>query len=585
MMFSHFRRLAFLLACLLLGAAAIRRETGRLAATPQRANRTTVALAEQSPTPAPDYFQRLLARMKADPITVAITLQAAVRGVGSAVDAFKASPPEYEEGFAQIRLQMWEVIEWLAEEDFKSTQQYADAHKAWEAGFRALPDLTKDAVDRFQRDGDLIAFKEVVDTAVNTSEAIAAASFPALSTTFEAYGSLMRGVSSAWVSYADGDTEVAIDTVWTAFNTSIRIMVGPDRAADASFQEVMQSLDSVVSTLLTNIVEFKKAKIESNICYRQMQMRSSRNPTFCDNNQDWDYDGQSTCYPKPHNGADCSDSCRHHLSGSCPFCPVSKPWCCKSRSADTSPGCEFADYVDHSYTYGTAADYHQCVSPGFPALAEVGADQKPRVLAEKPSVLEDKPVVLMIADEKEQLVAKQEAALLQGRSGGKTNSSAHWSCWMFFWRRACHIASAQPPGGGRSLFGSHPARCDAASDHALRIGDLCYSSCPQQYSPVIDEGEETPECQQQCRSPLGKEGEFGQSMLTWSVCANTTSLITDANRQILLLTRNTISTVREAVSAISQRKGIDVSLINRLIDAFGSLAAHFNRPQCNFGTG
>lgn len=528
-----------------------------------------------------NYLERLLTRMQADPINVFLTLKAAVDGVNASVVAFTAQPPQYAEGFAQIRLQMWGVIDLLAEPDFKETQQWTDMQQAWNDGFQNLPDLAQAAVDRFQQDGDLVAFKEIVDLAINTSQTVAISAFPILNTTFEAYGSLMRGVSDAWVDYTNGDTEVALDKVWVAFSSSISVMVGPDRAASPEFQQTMTDLDTVVTNLLRNIVEFKKAKIESTICYRQQQVRSSRNPSLCENNQDWDYDGKEHCFPRPHNGQDCESTCQGNLTARCPlFCPSSKPFCCKKDDAAGPQHCSSAVYVDHDFANGTASDYYQCVSEVIETLAEIKADIRPQVHHEK-------PLLAKSADMKGSLVARRSAVSLHRST--KLDKSVRFKsfCWLLFWKRSCQSGN-EGPGDGRSMWGTHPARCDASSTHPSRIGGLCYGSCSQfgRWIPVIDEDldppTETAECQQDCLSPFGKDGVFGQDPLTWNVCSNTTAAITDANNKIMDLAKNTIGAVNEAVQAINAQRGIDVNLINKIVNAFSDLASHFNRPQCDF---
>lgn len=526
-----------------------------------------------------DQWKNVLKKMQEDPISVFRTLEYVVVGTRKSIEYFQKKPPAVEDGMAVIQVNMWAAIETfsdLVDPEFSKTQEFKDARTAWNQGFDDSVPKAQAAADKFEEDGNLTAFGEIIEIAVNTSQNVSTIAFPEMKTTFEAYGNLMRGAADCWTYYFEGQTEKALESVWVAFNSSIATLVGPERAAEPSFQNTMEDLDDVVTALTRNLVTIRQSKIESKICYKKTKVRRSIPPSVCRNNHDWDWDQRKTCFPHVDNGADCGDACVPTGANCRSFCPAHKPWCCKAGDPAGPEECKHAVFVNHSFTKGTAEDYFQCVSPVVESLVQEQAVES--------DMDTDAPSNLDTADVAQGLIARRAASLAQqaGRQVTKLDSSLGWKCWVMFWRRSCKETEDKVV-DDRSRWGTSPAECDLGTGYIHQINTLCYQDCDQGYTVVKDGEKPTPECVQTCQRPRNKEGVIGAfDPFKYEVCSNSTALINECNLDIASATANTVRSVTEAVLSLQQNKSLDTDILVKTINALGSLAKEFARPQCDW---
>jgi len=562
------RRASRLALCLALGAAA------------NRVNDDSGLLEELHGVSASDPWSNVLTKMQENPVQVYQTLKYVVDGTRGSIEYFNKKPPAVADGMSVIQVNMWSAVKTfsdIVDPAFSQSQQFKDAKVAWDKGFTESIPAAQEAADEFERDGNLTAFAEIVDVAVNTSQDVATIAFPTLKTQFEAYGTLMRGASSAWVHYLEGNTELAIESVWVAFNSSIVVMVGQERAAQPEFQKTMQDLDDVVTALISNLINIKKTKTESKICYVKQKNRRSIPPSVCHNDHDWDWDQRKTCHPKVDNGADCGHACLPTGIRCSTFCPAHKPYCCRSGESNQAPECNSATYVNHSYTNGTAEDYFQCVAPLLESLVQEQAVEEVEAKVAEVRKLDE-------VDVAEGLVARRAASLVQaaGREVTKLDSSLGWKCWVMFWMRSCRTSEDDKVVDDRSRWGTHPAQCDQSTLYKHMIDGQCYPDCDPGYTVVKDGEKVTSECEQSCQSPFGKGGNLGAfEPLIYPVCANTSTHINEANLDITSLAVNTVTTVSAAITALTTKQ-MNAGILVKTIDAFGKLGAEFARPQCGW---
>jgi len=528
-----------------------------------------------------DTFSQMLQRMQENPLQVYTTLKAAVDATNHSIIHFRKNPPAVADGMTAIQVNMWKCVEGfsdLVDPNFRSTQDFANAKTVWDTGFTDATALAQSSADAFQADGNLTAFADIIDLAINISQNSAAAAMPELAPQFQAYGDLMRGTADAWIHYVEGRTERALESVWVAFNSSIVTMVGQERASQPEFKQTMEDLDDVVTSLIRNLINVRKSHIESRICYRQTRVRRSMPPTLCDNHEDWDFDGRSRCYPKTWNGADCGHACIPTGAECSSFCPVNKRWCCRKNDPNGPSECQFARFTDHSFTDGTAEDYFQCVAPVMESLAQESAEERPQAV-EKPAVKHDVAQSLMarrgfqVANAAVQVASRQ--VTLDGTLG--------WKCWIQFWRRSCQTQEDdEERNDDRTLWGTHLAHCDTSTNYTTRLNNLCYPECKEGWDVVLDNGTATPECQQRCQGERSHAGVLGVfDPLKYDVCSRTQTELESANFDMVKLLENTGEAILAAVRSLQARK-FEADILVKTIDAFGKMGQQFLRPTCDW---
>lgn len=352
------------------------------------------------------------------------------------------------------------------------------------------------------------------------------------------------------------------------------------------------------------MVDVKKAKINSRICYKQTYTRPHVAPSVCADHENWDWDQRSTCYPKVHNGADCGHACVPAGAQCDSFCPPHKNWCCRAGDPNGPKECRYSTFVNHSYTNGTAEDYYQCVAPVRLSLAQESAEEEEELEAKSP--VSDEAPARQLEAVTSGLVARRAAgALVQtgSRKMARLDDAIRWKCWLTFWtRRSCRKQDPRFE-DNRPKWGTHQAYCsdDCLQQgqecimHDVRLNNKCHPRCKDGYEAVIQtipnatdpeakgEERETAECKQVCRGTYFADGIIGiWDPFKYEVCATAEPWILDANTEMAGIAANTVQEVTKAVTALTTRKKVEVNSLVRIINLFGDMAENFARPNCDF---
>ncbi|CAE7367806.1 unnamed protein product [Symbiodinium pilosum] len=271
---------------------------------------------------------------------VAAAIQQGLEGIWSAVDHFKATPPDVNKGLMVLGSTLLRALDLvLTEEGRESWGDYAKFRDFWTKAFEDFQsnfEGIRADLQSFAEEGNVTSLISAVSQVlVRSSDMVAGFVSEPLANTIsrvlDAVNKAFAAVGEALTEFRDGDTVGGLQAIYYGLRNATQGLWGSD-SNDTILVGIVASLDGIVGGISQDVLEYQRRLSESQCCWKVSLARERYLPSMC--SEGYIYDGDRHCVPedeakcyKP--AADCVMPFKYRgvTYKNCTSKHHSRPWC------------------------------------------------------------------------------------------------------------------------------------------------------------------------------------------------------------------------------------------------------------------
>jgi len=234
---------------------------------------------------------------------VAAALGRGLEGIKSAVHHFEAEPPAFLEGVTELGSALIESIDMVIGEDaVASWPDYGAFCEAWLKGFqdaaKSVEDI-KQGLERYAAEGNVNQLIAAISVILSKASDMVLNQVPgdlgkAISALVETLNKAFAGIGEALSDFEDGQMLDGLEALyWGLRNATDGLL---DVQDNAIFSSVLVALDTTVSDIAKDVLDFQQRLMSSGACWKSSLVRNKRRPNVCPEEYIWD--GGRHCWPK-----------------------------------------------------------------------------------------------------------------------------------------------------------------------------------------------------------------------------------------------------------------------------------------------
>jgi len=245
------------------------------------------------------------ARLPQDASGVAAALREGLQGIWSAVDHFKASPPNVTGGITVLGstlLQSLNLI--LTEEGRASWPDYAKFRDFWTKAFEDFDSNfqgIRTDLASFAEEGNVTSLISAVSQVLVQASDMVVDMVPGplagtISRALDAVNKAFAAVGEALAEFRDGDTLGGLQALYYGLRNASQGLWSSDDDKDAAFASLVAGLDGIVGGLSEDVLDYQRRLAEGKSCWKVSLARERYLPSIC--SEGYEYDGERHCWPE-----------------------------------------------------------------------------------------------------------------------------------------------------------------------------------------------------------------------------------------------------------------------------------------------
>jgi len=238
-----------------------------------------------------------------DASKVAWAINKGIHGVLKAVVHFSAKPARVAEGISKLGSSLFEVVDSLLPSHHKTQEEYKRFKTAWDEAFQSIPKTAVSVerdIDAYVRDGAPDALIRAITTLIDEVSGVITNFLPPKTGVevmkyLDAITDALQYVSDSWESFHRGDTVSGIESVYFGLRNITDDLIPMQWRNSTTYKLIVGAVDSVISKLSNNVLEYERRILESSCCWRRFKKRERSRPKLCSSGYIWG--GERYCYP------------------------------------------------------------------------------------------------------------------------------------------------------------------------------------------------------------------------------------------------------------------------------------------------